>query len=297
MTLIVKGTVPVKSTIRLVKKSDGTIDLHVQKSLSKSDIRAVESTPTPPGMLSVRTFDTGFTEVFVDDAGNRFGVELGVKLISYADYLDRKLKERNRLYARAQKAGKAKRRRMLRCNLGKKKFEREVNRIRVEIKNIVNEAINRVLKQSPAQVYALEDLSHRFTFDGKYGKKVRNMLSKWVRGTIKDRLLFKTACAGVQVVFVPAAYSSQHCPECGYTSRENRSGDRFECKHCGYKAHADQNGAWNLLMRVKDPEYKRYMSKDAIRALERRRYEAWCRAREEEPLPTTVNRKRLNKAA
>ena len=71
MTLIVKGTVPVKSTIRLVKKSDGTIDLHVQKSLSKSDIRAVESTPAPPGMLSVRTFDTGFTEVFVDDAGNR----------------------------------------------------------------------------------------------------------------------------------------------------------------------------------------------------------------------------------
>ena len=44
-------------------------------------------------MLSVRTFDTGFTEVFVDDAGNRFGVELGVKLIRYADYLDRKLKE------------------------------------------------------------------------------------------------------------------------------------------------------------------------------------------------------------
>ena len=297
MTLIVKGTVPVKSTIRLVKKSDGTIDLHVQKSLSKSDIRPVESMPAPQGMLSVRTFDTGFTEVFVDDAGNRFGVELGVKLISYADYLDRKLKERNRLYARAQKAGKAKRRRMLRCNLGKKKFEREVNRIRVEIKNIVNEAINRVLKQSPAQVYALEDLSHRFTFDGVYSKKVRNMLSKWVRGTIKDRLLFKTACAGVQVVFVPAAYSSQHCPECGYTSRENRSGDRFECKHCGYKAHADQNGAWNLLMRVKDSEYKRYMSKDAIRALERRRYEAWCRAREEEPLPTTVNRKRLNKAA
>ena len=297
MTLIVKGTVPVKSTIRLVKKSDGTIDLHVQKSLSKSDIRPVESMPAPQGMLSVRTFDTGFTEVFVDDADNRFGVELGVKLIGYADYLDRKLKERNRLYARAQKADKAKRRRMLRCNLGKKKFEREVNLIRVEIKNIVNEAINRVLKQSLAQVYALEDLSHRFTFDGKYGKKVRNMLSKWVRGTIKDRLLFKTACAGVQVVFVPAAYSSQHCPECGYTSRENRSGDRFECKHCGYKAQADQNGAWNLLMRVKDPEYKRYMSKDAIRALERRRYEAWCKVREEEPLPPMVNRKRLNKAA
>jgi len=55
------------------------------------------------------------------------------------------------------------------------------------------------------------------------------------------------------VVFVPAAYSSQHCPQCGYTARDNRQGDRFECKHCGHKAQADQNGALNLLLRVNDP--------------------------------------------
>ena len=55
------------------------------------------------------------------------------------------------------------------------------------------------------------------------------------------------------MVFVPAAYSSQHCPQCGYTARDNRQGDRFECKHCGHKAQADQNGALNLLLRVNDP--------------------------------------------
>ena len=113
--------------------------------------------------------------------------------------------------------------------------------MRAEIKNIVNEAINQMLRQIPAQTYVLEDLSHRFVMGGKYSKQVRNMLSKWVRRTIKKRLLFKTACAGVLVAFVPAAYSSQHCPECGQTSRDNRKGDQFQCQHCGYTVQADQD--------------------------------------------------------
>ena len=40
---------------------------------------------------------------------------------------------------------------------------------------------------------------------------------------------------------MPAAYSSQHCPECGYTSRDNRKGDQFQCQHCGYTVQADQD--------------------------------------------------------
>ena len=297
LTLYVKGNVPVSSTLKLVKHPDGTMALHVQKSLSKADIRPIDSPKASRGKLFCRALDLGLTEVATDDAGNRFGTCLGEKLTGYAQYLDAKLKERNKLMARAQKAGKVKRRRMLRCNLGSKKFTKELQRIRTEIQNTVNKALNDILKQSPAQVYALEDLSHRFTFEGKYSRKVRNLLSKWVRGTIRDRFLFKAAKAGTQVVFVPAAYSSQHCPECGYTAGENRKGEHFECKHCGYKAQADQNGALNLLHRVNDPEYRRYMTKEAVRKLERGRYEAWCKSRQEEPIKEASNKKRLKKAA
>ena len=123
------------------------------------------------------------------------------------------------------------------------------------------------------------------------------MLSKWVRGIIRERFLFKAASKGVQVVFVPAAYSSQHCPECGYTSRKNRKGDAFCCQHCGHKAHADHNAARNLLHRLNDSEYKRYMTKEAVRKLERGRYEQWCRNRQQEPLEETVNRPQRRKAA
>ena len=39
------------------------------------------------------------------------------------------------------------------------------------------------------------------------------------------------------------------------------------------------------------------MTKEAVRKLERGRYEAWCKSRQEEPIKESVNRKRLKKAA
>lgn len=129
LALYVKGNVPVSSTLKLVKHPDGTMALHVQKSMSKADIRPIDSPKASRGKLFCRALDLGFTEVATDDAGNRFGVLLGEKLTGYAQYLDAKIKERNKLMARAQKAGKAKRRRMLRCNLGSKKFTKEEERL------------------------------------------------------------------------------------------------------------------------------------------------------------------------
>ena len=58
-----------------------------------------------------------------------------------------------------------------------------------------------------------------------------------------------------------------------------------------------QNGAQNLLLRVNDPEYRRYMTKEAVKKLERGRYEAWCKSRQEEPIKEASNKKRLKKAA
>lgn len=42
-----------------------------------------------------------------------------------------------------------------------------------------------------------------------------------------------------------------------------------------------KTGALNLLRRINDPEYMRYMSKEAVKKMERGRYEEWCRSRHE----------------
>lgn len=50
------------------------------------------------------------------------------------------------------------------------------------------------------------------------------------------------------VVDVDPAYTSQKCPKCGHTHKENRNKNKhiFECKACNYKSNDDRIGAINL---------------------------------------------------
>jgi len=57
---------------------------------------------------------------------------------------------------------------------------------------------------------------------------------------------------GSLAVKVDAHYTSQACPHCGHTSKENRpnKGLTFVCQQCGYTLHADLVGARNVALRV-----------------------------------------------
>jgi putative transposase len=58
---------------------------------------------------------------------------------------------------------------------------------------------------------------------------------------------YKAALAGVAVVEVPAAYTSQRCHQCGHTARENRESQAvFRCKACAWTGNADTNAAVNV---------------------------------------------------
>jgi len=65
-------------------------------------------------------------------------------------------------------------------------------------------------------------------------------------------LAYKATLAGSQVIWVDAHYTSQACPCCGYTSRDNRphKGLLFVCQACRYTLHADLVGAKNIVLRT-----------------------------------------------
>ena len=75
---------------------------------------------------------------------------------------------------------------------------------------------------------------------------------------------YKARLAGIEVVAVDPAYTSQRCSECGHTERGNRrSRGIFWCKVCGYFAHADVNAALNIswkasviLLNVSEPSQR-----------------------------------------
>ena len=94
---------------------------------------------------------------------------------------------------------------------------------------------------------ALEDLKGIRDRVTARGGDARNRLSGWSFHQLYTFLAYKAQAAGVPVVLVDPAYTSQTCPECGHRERSNRkSQSEFRCKACGHEQHADIVGARNI---------------------------------------------------
>ena len=227
----------------------------------------------------------GLTEVFTDDEGNHYGENLGELLSQFAETLNRKITARNRLQSLARNTtSRRKRRNILRFNLGSDRFEALKARMKAQIRCCINHALNEMFKQAPADAYIVEELSANFLQDKNWPKRVKRLLSGWVRGIIDERLAFKAAERQVKIVKVAASYSSQACPTCKFAHRENRKGDKFKCGHCGAVYQSDHVGALNLLFRVRSGDWPRKMTKEKAWELSRREYEECCRLRGVKPL-------------
>lgn len=83
-------------------------------------------------------------------------------------------------------------------------------------------------------------------------KTERRRTNNWAFYQLRLFVQYKATIAGVQVVFVPPAYTSKTCSRCGHVHPETdqkksyRNGKRFRCRHCGFEHDADINAAKNI---------------------------------------------------
>jgi IS605 OrfB family transposase len=114
---------------------------------------------------------------------------------------------------------------------------------------------------TPGTIIGLENLTHirERTRPKKTGKKASKKQRKansnkarWSFAELHGFIDYKAVLFGSLAVKVDAHYTSQACPCCGHTSRENRpnKGLTFVCQQCGYTLHADLVGARNVALRV-----------------------------------------------
>ena len=124
-------------------------------------------------------------------------------------------------------------------------------------KQLVTEA-----EQSNATL-AFEDLTNiRSSLNQKRRSKTeRRRTNNWAFYQLRIFVGYKAAIAGVPVVFVPPAYTSQTCSRCHHVhptkGKSYRSGKKYECGHCGFKHDADINAALNIAalgLSVNQPE-------------------------------------------
>jgi putative transposase len=78
-------------------------------------------------------------------------------------------------------------------------------------------------------------------------KPQRYLLHTWTFADLQSKIRYKAQRAGVTVVFVNPAYTSQTCSCCGHVDKHNRQSQSvFLCISCGFAAHADVNAAQNI---------------------------------------------------
>ncbi|WP_339808920.1 transposase [Paenibacillus sp. FSL R7-0337] len=105
-------------------------------------------------------------------------------------------------------------------------------------RQIVNMAI-----QEKVSVIKLEKLTDIRKTTRTSRKNAKN-LHHWSFYQLQMFIGYKAALAGIQVVEVNPAYTSQTCPSCG---ERNKAKDRTYLCGCGYTAHRDRVGAINIM--------------------------------------------------
>jgi putative transposase len=84
-------------------------------------------------------------------------------------------------------------------------------------------------------------------------KPQRVALHSWAFAQLAAFVQYKAERAGVPIVHVDPAYTSQQCSECGHIEKANRvSQELFVCRSCGVVAHADHNAARNIADRARN---------------------------------------------
>ncbi len=119
---------------------------------------------------------------------------------------------------------------------------------------------SKLLNRFPHSIIGLEDLTHirerterrSSPKDSPKMKSSKRRRSQWSFAELQTFIAHKAPLRGSMAVKVHAEYTSQCCPRCGHSDKENRpnKGLEFICVVCGYRKHADLVASENINLRT-----------------------------------------------
>jgi IS605 OrfB family transposase len=176
------------------------------------------------------------------------GVDLGINNIAATSdgviYSGDKLKNvRSRYQKLREKLQKKSSKSAIR--LLKKRKRKESNFVR-DTNHVISKLIVRKAKGT-ASAIALENLKG-IRQSGTVRRKDRFKHQTWSFFQLKQFITYKAELAGVTVIGVNPAYTSQRCFACGLIRKANRRGPSYKCG-CGYENNSDVNGALNIAVK------------------------------------------------
>ncbi|MEU9181105.1 transposase [Streptomyces sp. NPDC048550] len=185
-----------------------------------------------------------------EDPAGFVGVDLGIVNIATTStgyraagrglnrHRKRQLDLRRKLQAKGTKSAK----RLL------KKRSRKEARHTANINHVISKTVVTTAERTGSGI-ALEDLTG-IRSRVRLRKDQRTSLHSWSFHQLGAFLEYKARRAGVPLVYVDPAYTSQQCSECGNNDRKNRADQAtFACRACGFLANADDNASHNIAAR------------------------------------------------
>lgn len=173
----------------------------------------------PPSTSSGLGIDLGITKPIVFSDG---------KMLGSGAYIRHKKLEYGKKRARGQK---------LKASISAKqsRWTNDLNH------KLSRKAVDYAISQG-ASVLALENLKGHHLSNRRFRKY------SWAFKDLLSKVAYKAEHAGLKVVYVNPAYTSQTCSCCGSKSKDNRkTQDWFLCRKCNYEANADVNASKNIL--------------------------------------------------
>ena len=127
------------------------------------------------------------------------------------------------------------------------RYKRYVAQLRGFIKTEVGRILNRLVEtRVPAEI-VVERLEFR---NPNLTRRLNRLLSHFGKAEVARKLADLKERFGILITEVNPAYSSQEDYGCGYVDKRNRpQQEKFCCRWCGAKRHADVNAAKVLLAR------------------------------------------------
>lgn len=221
---LLKGQSPTAATLNKTKQGDYYINICVDLP--------TEPTGKTPKVIGV---DLGRRDIATTSTGKAWN---GKQIQNVRDRY-------SKVRAKVQSKRTRNSRRLLRRLSGREqKFQKWLN-------HNISKQLVRKAKQFNA-VLAFEDLINiRESLNQKPRSKTeRRRTNNWAFYQLRLLTQYKANIAGVQIVFVPPAYTSQTCSRCCHVhptkGKSYRNGKYFNCGHCGFEHDADVNAALNI---------------------------------------------------
>lgn len=147
----------------------------------------------------------------------------------------------------------------------------KITALRGYLKTEINRVINRLVATRAPGHLILEKLDFR---NSQLSRRLNRLISNIGRSIIDVKLNDLKEKFGITSETINPAYTSQECnnPSCGYVDKNNRKGNKFQCRSCGKKQHADIKAAKTLKARCSSGSFSGLYGRAAILAVLVRQY-------------------------